>query len=676
MSSDVNLWIEQSRGGDREAFARIVAQFQAKVCAVTFSMTGRLQESEDIAQETFLTAWNKLGELREPEKIGAWLCGIARTLCKKWYDRNRRDPLHAAAPVDRPGLEPVEASASDEHEKRQEQADLAWSVLADIPEQYREPLVHYYREGRSVREVAETLELTETCVKQRLHRGRQHLKKELERLVESALESTRPDTAFTLAVLAAIPLAASAGCSATSKSIGVLGGVSAMGWSGSVLAVLGCLVCLLFNSTMMIVLAAVCFYAFWYAVKNSPTLRTRRFVIEAALDFNLLIWLCNGMAAKLLLSMPPLVYFADGFRKILAKILFLCFQSYPGELKTFVWGLPYFCLFFAFVLYAGLRWRQLLYEERQPSEPLEGDSPLDNVRRFIGRWQKYFLTAHGIKVKRNIVVGLIAVAIALNAFSTVRFISSIAAEEGAKDHVGWLYGTSAWFFGIQLVIQLAFFRLVSHGMAASRDETALETTPPKYKFAAWDLEDVSPAARRGVLRDALFLWTVIPLSMMLGVVGLGFLRISTNDPIFSFGTGLLWSVDMLNFGPFHMIARIEFVLIALTALWISGKPDRRYSAYAKLFLWTGLLTVGMIEWGPLVLFGLMPLIYQYFFSGAAGGLSDIPGWVDFNFGVFIAHQKSALLYHLFAAGWLVYSLIAATVCSVLARRAKKAKSRQ
>jgi RNA polymerase sigma-70 factor (ECF subfamily) len=56
MQSQVNTWVEQSRLGNREAFAQIVRQFQSKVSAVTFSITGNLQESEDIAQETFLVA--------------------------------------------------------------------------------------------------------------------------------------------------------------------------------------------------------------------------------------------------------------------------------------------------------------------------------------------------------------------------------------------------------------------------------------------------------------------------------------------------------------------------------------------------------------------------------------------------------------------------------------------
>jgi RNA polymerase sigma factor (sigma-70 family) len=76
---DEQLW-RLSREGDREAFGRIVARYQALVCSVAFSACGSLATSEDLAQETFIAAWRRLGDLREPDKLRNWLCGIARNL--------------------------------------------------------------------------------------------------------------------------------------------------------------------------------------------------------------------------------------------------------------------------------------------------------------------------------------------------------------------------------------------------------------------------------------------------------------------------------------------------------------------------------------------------------------------------------------------------------------------
>lgn len=66
-----------SRSGDREAFGRLVARYQGMVHAVAYSHTGDAALSEDIAQETFLAAWQRLDRLRSPERFGPWLAGIA-----------------------------------------------------------------------------------------------------------------------------------------------------------------------------------------------------------------------------------------------------------------------------------------------------------------------------------------------------------------------------------------------------------------------------------------------------------------------------------------------------------------------------------------------------------------------------------------------------------------------
>src|SRR5580704_15412991 len=77
--TDVEL-VEASRRGELEAFGHLVARYQDLVCAVSFSSTGDPVLSEDVAQETFVAAWRHLDRVREPRRLGSWLCGIARNL--------------------------------------------------------------------------------------------------------------------------------------------------------------------------------------------------------------------------------------------------------------------------------------------------------------------------------------------------------------------------------------------------------------------------------------------------------------------------------------------------------------------------------------------------------------------------------------------------------------------
>ena len=237
-NNDAEL-VSASISGDRDAFGQIVARYQSLVCSLAYSATGSLSQSEDLAQETFVAAWRQLAGLREPEKLRAWLCGIARNLINNWLRRQGREPSHRAESLEEiseshsPEPLPVEQTISNE-----EQAIL-WRSLERIPEIYREPLVLFYREHQSIETVAQNLELTEDAVKQRLSRGRKILHEQVIAFVECALARTNPGQAFTLAVLAALPVMTISAKAATIGAVAAKGGATATGATfASVLGVL------------------------------------------------------------------------------------------------------------------------------------------------------------------------------------------------------------------------------------------------------------------------------------------------------------------------------------------------------------------------------------------------------------------------------------------------------
>src|SRR5262245_45133562 len=198
--------VARSLSGNRDAFGEIVGRYQSLVCSLAYSATGNLSQSEDLAQETFVTAWKQLSDLREPAKLRSWLCGIARNLINNWLRRQGREPSHAAESLEiveeAPALEPL----PHDHTISNEEAAILWRSLERIPEVYREPLVLFYREHQSVENVAVALELSEDAVKQRLSRGRKLLHEQVLAFVEGALERTNPGKAFTVGVLAALPM--------------------------------------------------------------------------------------------------------------------------------------------------------------------------------------------------------------------------------------------------------------------------------------------------------------------------------------------------------------------------------------------------------------------------------------------------------------------------------------
>src|SRR5262245_26702360 len=201
--SDEQLW-RLSCEGDREAFTTIVERYQSLICSLAYSVCGALGTSEDMAQETFITAWHRLKDLRDPSKLHQWLCGIVRNIAA---NAARRELRRGGEPesLDAAGELSVEDDPAAQTITREEEA-LLWRTLAEMPESYREPLVLYYHEDRSVAEVAMKLDLTEDTVKQRLSRGRAMLREEMAALVESTLARTKPGAAFTAGALVALPL--------------------------------------------------------------------------------------------------------------------------------------------------------------------------------------------------------------------------------------------------------------------------------------------------------------------------------------------------------------------------------------------------------------------------------------------------------------------------------------
>ncbi len=190
--------VAASKRGELDAFGHLVARYQGLVCAVSFSSTGDPVLSEDVAQETFVEAWRHLDRVREPRRLRSWLCGIARNLGRKARKRRRREELTDVDSHATDGANAFDQLAKIDAER------LVRAALLRVPETYREVLVLYYRDDRSIREVAEALGVSEAAVMQRLSRGRRYLADSVTALVESSLRGTRTRRDLAAAVMAAI----------------------------------------------------------------------------------------------------------------------------------------------------------------------------------------------------------------------------------------------------------------------------------------------------------------------------------------------------------------------------------------------------------------------------------------------------------------------------------------
>ncbi|MGD0016708.1 MAG: sigma-70 family RNA polymerase sigma factor [Verrucomicrobiia bacterium] len=396
--SDAQL-VEWSLTGDREAFGRIVERYQSLVCSVTYCATGSLSLSEDIAQETFLTAWQKLYALSDAAKLRAWLCGIARNLMNNSLRRGHRDPVHAAEPLDTI-CEPAstEPSPSAQAVSREEEAIL-WRALERIPDTYREPLILFYRENQSVENVAEELELSEDAVKQRLSRGRKLLTDEVEAFVEGTLKRTTPGKAFTVGVLAALPGFATPAKAATVGAAAAKGSATAtasvlLAWAGTILGPL------------------LCIQGAWTGVQTrlqeARSARERQYVIRSAwIRLMLVTVFCLAVMTTVFL---PTIYW-ESQPLLITALLIVLSMGYVG---SFILGVG-----------QNRRLRHIRDEEaragRAPASPWQAIQPCEYRSRwsFLGMPLLHFRQGRAADGKRTTSKGWIALGgdMAIGAFA-------------------------------------------------------------------------------------------------------------------------------------------------------------------------------------------------------------------------------------------------------------------
>ena len=151
-------------GGDRDAFGRLYERFGPMVHGVLLARVP-FGEVDDLVQDVFLSAFQRLSTLRAPGAFGPWLAAIAR---------NRAVDYHRRLPV-----EPIADDIPAADERPQAEARAVLAVIRALPAAYRETLVLRLVEGMTGQEIADRTGLTPASVRVNLHRGMKRLREAL-----------------------------------------------------------------------------------------------------------------------------------------------------------------------------------------------------------------------------------------------------------------------------------------------------------------------------------------------------------------------------------------------------------------------------------------------------------------------------------------------------------------
>jgi len=171
------------------AIPLLVEAHGGRLLALASRICGHAQEAEDLVQETFLQAYRKWDQFEGRSRPTTWLYSIASRLCARMHrtrsgEPRRTESLEALLPFGEEviGIVPREGDALEE-QVRLEGRERVERAIAELPEDFRMPLVLKELIGLSLEETAQVLEVLPATIKTRLHRARLKVRKALEEVL-------------------------------------------------------------------------------------------------------------------------------------------------------------------------------------------------------------------------------------------------------------------------------------------------------------------------------------------------------------------------------------------------------------------------------------------------------------------------------------------------------------
>ena len=195
--------VNQFLTGNENAFTTLVKKYQKSVHALAWRKIGDFHIAEELTQDTFLKAYQKLGTLKNPNQFAGWLYVIADRICIDWH-RKQKPPIES---LETTSGEEIEGSsyrhyedeqrkeASVEHRRRRIR-----SLLEKLPESERTVVTLHYLGEMTSKAIGEFLGVSPNTVKSRLQRARNRLK-EQENMIQETLGSVHLPTNFTETII-------------------------------------------------------------------------------------------------------------------------------------------------------------------------------------------------------------------------------------------------------------------------------------------------------------------------------------------------------------------------------------------------------------------------------------------------------------------------------------------
>lgn len=175
--------VQQAQNGDADAFVQLIEGNRQNMYKVAICYVNNPDDAADVIQDTILTAFERIQDVKEPVYFKTWMTRILINKCKDFLDKRNREVVYDEMP---------EKAYSDNMLEHMEYEEL----IRAVDTQYRDILILHYVEGFKTKEIAEVLGMKDATVRTRLRRGRENLAQVLAKRKEAGLKEKLLDSIF------------------------------------------------------------------------------------------------------------------------------------------------------------------------------------------------------------------------------------------------------------------------------------------------------------------------------------------------------------------------------------------------------------------------------------------------------------------------------------------------
>lgn len=170
--------------GKREAFEELVNRYQRQIFNLAYRLTNNYEDAADLSQEVFIHLLKVLKQFDGTRKFFPWMYRTATNVCYNVLKKKPRESVPLEQVVDYSPAVPSRDTQPEDYLDRNETQNAVQQALAELPEQFRLPMVLRYMEEMSYQEIADTMEVPVSTIETRLYRGRLLLQKRLDQVRE------------------------------------------------------------------------------------------------------------------------------------------------------------------------------------------------------------------------------------------------------------------------------------------------------------------------------------------------------------------------------------------------------------------------------------------------------------------------------------------------------------